>query len=154
MFLHHFWLVTNWTPAQLPAGDLLALYRQRGSAEGRFGELMNVFEPALSSAPRPKTRYRGRAPQRRYPAGDSFAINEARLLLNALAYAAVHVARRLLENATRQGWSLRRVRERVLRVAARVTVHARRAIVSVDSAAAHLWQLLFGRLARWRPAPA
>lgn len=154
MFLHHFWLVTSWTPAQMPGDELLALYRQRGTAEGRFGELMNVFDPALSSAPRPKARYQGRAPQRRYPAGDSFAINEARLLLNALAYATVHIARRLLENATRQGWSLRRVRERVLRVAARVTVHARRAIVSVDSAAAHLWQMLFGRLARWRPAPA
>jgi len=154
MFLHHFWLVTNWTPTQMPGDELLALYRQRGTAEGRFGEFMSVFDPALSSASRPKRHYQGRAPQRRSVAADSFAINEARLLLNALAYAAVHIARRLLENATHQGWSLRRVRERVLRVAARVTVHARRATIGVDSAAAHLWQMLFGRLARWRPAPA
>lgn len=153
LLLHHFWLITNWTAEQLPAEALLDLYRQRGTAEGHFGEFMNVLAPALSSSARPKTHYQQQRPEKRYPAGDSFAINEARLLLNALAYATMHVARRLLANATHQGWSLRRIRERVLRVAARVVVHARRATVIVDAAAAHLWQMLWARLARWRPAP-
>src|SRR5690606_38573923 len=40
LFLHHFWLVTSWTEADKPAGDLLPHYRQRGTAEGHFGELM------------------------------------------------------------------------------------------------------------------
>lgn len=153
LLLHHFWLITNWTAQQMPAEALLDLYRQRGTAEGHFGEFMSVLDPALSSSARPKTHYQQQKPEKRYAPGDSFAINEARLLLNAIAYATMHLARRLLSNATHQGWSLRRVRERVLRVAARVVVHARRATVIVDSAAAHLWQMLWARLARWRPAP-
>src|SRR5216684_2736334 len=55
LFLHHFWLITNWTPEQMDGHALLALYRERGTAEGHMGELMDVLDPALSSAPRPKS---------------------------------------------------------------------------------------------------
>jgi hypothetical protein len=148
LFLHHFWLITNWLPEQMPADELLTHYRQRGTAEGHFGELMDVFDPALSSAPRPKSHYRGESPVRRYSFGDSFALNEVRLLLNALAYNLAHAARVLVEEATGEGWSLRRVRERLLRVAARVLIHGRRAVLIIGKPAAALWASVWQTLHR------
>ncbi len=68
------------------------------------------------------------------------------LLLNVLAYDLVHVARVLMEAASEEGWSLRRLRERVLRVAARVLVHGRRATLIIGESAAMLWQALWARL--------
>ena len=119
LFLHHFWLITSWSGKQLDAEALLEHYRQRGTAEGYLGELMDVLRPALSSSPRPKGHYRGKEPRKRYPSGDAFAQNEVRLLVAVLAQGVLHVARLLLEEATRKGWSLKRLRERVLRGAAR-----------------------------------
>lgn len=148
LLLHHFWLLTNWPLAQLPAADLLALYRERGTAEAHQGEWKDVFDPALSSSPRPKTTYAGDEPAKRYPAGDSFAINEVRLLLDALAYNVLHVGRVLIEKATGEGWSLRRLRERVLRVAARVLVHGRRATLVIAAGHSHLWSSLWSKLMR------
>jgi len=150
LFLHHFWLITNWPPAQMPAGELLALYRDRGTAEAHQGEWKDVFDPALSSSPRPKSTYGGQEPARRYASGDSFAINEVRLLLDALAYNILHVGRTLMEKATGEGWSLRRLRERVLRVAARVLVHGRRATLVIAEAASHLWCSLWSKLSRFQ----
>jgi len=146
LFLHHFWLITNWTPEQMDAAALLEMYRQRGTAEGHMGELMSVLQPALSSSPRPKSHYRGAVPRKRFASGDSFAQNEVLLLLNVLAYGLVHAARLLLESATGEGFSLKRVRERVLRVAARVLVHGRRAVLVIGAASAHLWDMLWRRL--------
>jgi hypothetical protein len=151
LFLHHFWLITNWTSEQMDGTALLEMYRQRGTAEGHMGELMDVLDPALSSAPRQKSHYRGVEPARRFPPGDSFAHNEVLLLLNVLAYDIVHATRVMIEAATHEGWSLRRVRERVLRVAARVLVHGRRATLVIGESAAILWQALWPRVAalRW-----
>lgn len=150
LFLHHFWLLTNWTPDQMPPEQLLELYRERGTAEGHFGELMNVFRPALSSVPRQKNHYRGQEPARRYPSGDSFAINEVILLLNALAYNIAHAPRVLLAARTHRGWSLQSFRERVLRVPARLVLHARRAVLVVTDATARLWLSLWAGLASMR----
>jgi len=146
LFLHHFWLITNWTAEQMPDAALLELYRDRGTAEGHFGELVDVLDPALSSSPRPKSRYRGELPVRRYPSADSFQINEVRLLLNALAYDVAHATRVLFEQATGQGTSLRRVRERLLRVAGRVLVHAGTAVLVLGQGSAELWQKLWDTL--------
>lgn len=154
LFLHHFWLITNWTIEQISAEELLARYRQRGTAEGHWGELMSVLNPALSSSPRAKgsaaevhdAHEKDRA---------SFAANEVRLLLNAIAYNLLHVMRTLMEDATAEGWSLKRTRERVLRVAARILVHARRAVVVINIESAKLWRLACRRLRRLRvPMPA
>ena len=149
----HFWLITNWTPAQMDGAALLAMYRERGTAEGHMGELMDVLDPALSSTARPKSHYRGE-PVERGRSGDAFAQNEVLLLLNVLAYDVVHVARVLMETASGEGWSLRRVRERVLRVAARVLVHGRRAILVLGDASARLWSALWSRLRRLQYAEA
>lgn len=148
LFLHHFWLITNWTPEQKPGGALLDMYRQRGTAEGHMGELMSVLQPALSSSPRTKSHYRGNALEKRVPSEDSFERNEVLLLLNVLAYNVMHAARTLLETATGEGWSLERFRERILRVPARILVHARRAILVIGLASARLWDKLWSRLVR------
>jgi DDE family transposase len=146
LFPDFFWLVTSWTQEQMSAEQLLLHYRRRGKAEGHFGELMDVLAPALSSAPRPKSRYRGQPPVQHFPSVDAFANNEVRLILNALAYNLVHAARALLEESTHEGWGLRRFRERVLKVAARVLVHSRRVILVVALEAAGLWQKLWTKL--------
>ena len=116
LFLHHFWLITNWAADQIPGDELLDRYRQRGSAEARFGEFMSTLRPALSSATRPKSHYRGKKIEsERRPDEESFAINEVILMLNALAYNLLHVVRSLMETGTGDGWSVQRTRERVLR---------------------------------------
>jgi len=147
LYLHHFWLVTSWAPEQMDARALLEHYRQRGTAEGHIGELKDVLDPALSSSPRPKSHYRQLEPERRYGSVDSFAHNEVLLLLNLLAYELGHAVRVLVERATGRGMSLRRVRERVLRVAGRVLIHGRRATLVVAASAVALWSALWRRLA-------
>jgi hypothetical protein len=154
LFLDYFWLITNWPAAQMAAEPLLELYRERGTGEGHLGELKSVLEPALSSSPRRKNHYRGEAPKKRYGSCDAFAHNEAILLLNALAYNIVHTARVLLEQATGQGWSLKRVRERVFKAAARVLVHGRYVTLVIAPAVAKLWGALWKKLSRLKLAPA
>jgi len=154
LFIHHFWIITNWTEEQMSGEKLLDHYRERGSAENHMGELMDVFDPALSSSPRAKTTYRGRRLATVAPPCDSFAHNETILLLNALAYNVAHVARVFIEAATGEGWSLRRLQERVLRVAARVLIHGRRAILVIGEASAALWRALWSKLVRFRIAEA
>ena len=146
LFPNAFWLVTSWTAEQMPAADLLEHYRQRGTAEAHMGELMDVLAPALSSAPRPKSHYRGKPPVERTVSVDSFAHNQVRLLLNALAYNLVHTTRALLEDSTGEGWSLLRVRQRVLKVASRLLVHSRRVILVIGQQAAGYWRALWDTL--------
>jgi hypothetical protein len=43
----------------------------------------------------------------------------------------------------RTGWSLRRLRERVLRAGARLTISGRRMTLAISSAAAPFWQVLW-----------
>lgn len=51
--------------------------------------------------------------------------NQVSLLLDLYAYQLMHSLRVLMQYITYQGWSLRKVREQILKVAATVTVHAR-----------------------------
>lgn len=146
LFLNWFWLITNWTVDQIGGEALLTKYRERGTAEGHLGELMDVLEPALSSTTRPKDHYRNREPTKRTPSGNPFAINTVILLLNALAYNLAHAVRTIVEHATGEGWSLKRVRERVLRVAGRVLVHGRRATLVLNEAVTRIWKRLWSRL--------
>ena len=100
--------------------ELLAMYRQRGKAEGHMGELMSVVNPALSSSPRPKRHNRGRPVENPGSGIDAFACNETRLLLAVFGYQIMHAQRAVLERATGTGWSLRLLLERVLRAPARI----------------------------------
>lgn len=148
LLLHYFWLITSIVADIVPAADLLERYRERGSAEHHMGELMDVLDPALSSAPRGKSHYReNRLPQRESSI-DAFAHNETILLLNILAYELVHAGRCLMEVATGDGWSLRRFGERVLHAAARITVSGRRVTMVIGEAFARYWRRLVPRLER------
>ena len=60
LYPDHFWLLTSLSRKRCEAPELLATYRKRGKPEGHMRELMDVLAPALSSAPRPKTHYRGK----------------------------------------------------------------------------------------------
>jgi hypothetical protein len=64
------------------------------------------------------------------------ARSQALLSVRLLAYQAMHVLRALIERRTGQGWSLRRLRERVLKVAARVQRSGRRLGVVIAHSAA------------------
>ena len=109
---------------------------------------MDVLAPAPPSTPRTKRHYRGR-PLPALPTGiDTAARNEAVLLLHLLAYELMHAGRRMMEIATKTGWSLRRFRERVLRVGGRVLIHARRIVLVVAETAARHWAALWTRFER------
>lgn len=62
-------------------------------------------------------------------------------MLYALAYNLGNLLRRVTAQATRKAWSLRRMREQLLRAPARMLQHARRVTV------------VLRRLARLRPLP-
>jgi hypothetical protein len=143
LFLHHFWLVTSWTEADMLGCDLLPHYRQRGTAEGHFGELMDAIRPALSSNKRPKSHYRGRRLPQEKRKNLSFWNNEVRLILAALAYNLAHAVRTVAETALGVGMSLVRVRDRFLRVASRFTLHARRVIVIVADDVRERWDKIW-----------
>ena len=146
LLLDRFFLVTSLPWTEKLCHEVLAHYRERGKAEGHMGELKDVLAPALSSTNRAKSHLRGKAPKSRTPAIDAFACNEVRLLIACLAYQAMHIARRAMEKATGTGWSLRRLRERVLRAGARLVVSARRMTLTLSSAAAPFWAVLWPRL--------
>jgi hypothetical protein len=146
LFARSFFLVTSYSADELDARAVLDCYRQRGTAEGRFGEWKTTIQPMLSSTNRPKRHYRGEAPKKQTPGRDAFACNEALLLLSALAYNLVHVVRCCAERATRRGWSLQRVRERVLKVAARLVRGGRRLTFVLPRSAADLQAAVWGQL--------
>jgi hypothetical protein len=72
-----------------------------------------------------------------------------------MAYQVMHIARRTMARATGTGWSLRRLRERVLRAGARLTISARRMTLTLSSAAARYWAILWPEITRlqWAADP-
>jgi len=143
LLLDRFFLVTSLSWTVKLRHEVLAHYRERGKAEGHMGELKDVLAPALSSTNRAKSHRRGKPLKSKTPAVDAFACNEVRLLIACLAYQVMHIARRVLAKATGTGWSLRRLRERVLRAGARLTISGRRMTLAISSAAAPFWQVLW-----------
>lgn len=143
---NHFFLITNWTEKQMSGFGLLDFYRQRGTMERWIGEFKDVLGPALSCATRQRktdsvvSKFR-----------DDLVCNEALLLLYASAYNLLNTARRLMENATGEGWSLRRFREQVLKTAMHFTLHARQIKAWITRSSAGLWQLLGLRIAKLHP---
>ncbi len=142
LFVEHFFLLTSWTQEDKDGDALLAHYRERGTMEGHIGELQDVLRPTLSSS----SRGRGDDPGR-----DGFCANAATLMLYALAYNLANTLRRVTALATRTAWSLKRLRERVLRVPARMVLHARRVVVVLRAADVPLWSTVLRRLTRLLP---
>jgi hypothetical protein len=128
LFPRHFFLVTNW-PKTLRSGEqLLAHYRKRGTFEDRLGEFNAVIGPHLSSK--------------------EFVENEAVMLLSMLAFNLSTILRNELEAATGGSWDLERFQQTVLRAGGRVTKHARRLWLSVESSVSGFWSLLTKQLAK------
>ena len=71
-----------------------------------------------------------------------------RLLISILAYQLMHIARRAMARATGTGWSLRRLRERVLRAGARIVLLGRRMTLALFNSPAPFWALFWPRIAR------
>lgn len=151
LFLEHFFLLTNAKRKQARAEDLLERYRQRGTAEKDFGEWQNALGVRLSSVPRPKSHYRGRRVRSEALLPDSFASNEARLLLSLLAANLLHAATLVLARAWKTSLSRERFRQLILKAAGRVLVSGRRIRVAVDRARAPLWKAFWHQLVRLYP---
>lgn len=131
LLLHAFFLVTNLGKFDWPPAKVLALYRKRGSAEAHMGEVKSALDVHLSSTDRGASTVQ-----------DVMDRNEVSLLLSLYAYQVLHGLRCQLERQTQRGWSLMRMREQVLKVAATLTVHARRIAVHLGDAADKWWPTL------------
>ena len=144
LFFHHFWLVTNVGAKDLDAAELVALYRQRGTAESRFGDFMSTLQPHLSSTVRINIEKPGaREPKQFTMVRDPEAANEARLLLFALTANLMRALKRVVAPVDDVVRGLRRLVDRVLRCAARIVVHARGIRVLVEGALGATWPTLF-----------
>jgi hypothetical protein len=157
LFRDHFFLLTNASVA-IPGPALLERYRQRGTAEKDFGDWNQALDVALSSAPRPKAHYRGREVDAPYDEPDSFAVNEARLLLSLVAANLMHAGAELLERDEAGRMSRERFRQLLLKVAGRALLGSRRIRFVIDAARAELWRRFMRRLnhrypTRGSPAP-
>jgi len=58
----------------------------------------------------------------------------------------MHIARRAVATAPRTSWSLRRLRERLLRAGARLLISDRRMTLALSSAASPFWSVLWPRI--------
>jgi hypothetical protein len=73
---------------------------------------MDGIEPNLSSNTRPKSHYKGRSTAPKVEKDLSFAINEVRLMLSALAYKLSCVVRSAAEDGLGVRMKIKRGRER------------------------------------------
>jgi len=160
-----FYLITNFGGTSMPAAELLALYRQRGTYEQQLGDFMNTLTPHLSSTTRPKSHYRGQIPRQRQVARDAFDTNQAILSLNVLAHNLLNMGRCIAQRAqtapgrpktygrSSAGMSLSTFRQRYLKVTARITLHSRRVWISIAPEAAKLWHNWWDYLQRLGAVP-
>lgn len=151
LFLDHFFLLSNASVA-LTGDALLKRYRQRGTAEKDFGDWNQALDVALSSAPRPKTHYRGRAVEEPYEEPDSFAANEARLLLELVAANLLHAGAELLTRDEAGRMSRERFRQLLLKVTGRALLGSGRIRLVIDAARAALWRRFMRELNHRYPA--
>ena len=154
LFVDHFFLLSNASVA-ITGEALLERYRKRGGAEKDFGDWNQAVGGSLSSAPRPKTHYRGREVEAPYDEPDSFAANEARLLLELIAANLLHAGAELLErDETREAGRMSRERFRhlVLKVSGRALLGSRTIRFVIDAARAELWRRFMRMMNQRYPA--
>lgn len=152
LFRDHFFLLTNAPAEEVGAGELLQRYRQRGEAEKDFGDWKEALPLTLSSTPRTKTHYRGRVLEGDFTEADSFAANEARLLLSLLAANLLHAGAALLQREQTGRMSRERFRQLVLKCAGRVLLSGHRITVVIEAARAELWGRFVQEMDRLYPA--
>jgi hypothetical protein len=151
LFVDHFFLLTNAPVEEMDGPTLLEHYRRRALTEKDFGDWNQALDPSFPSSPRPKSHYRGAEIDVTHTAPDSFAANEARLLLSLIAANLLHAAAALVERNVTAVMSRERFRQLVLRCAARVVLSGRRVTVVIGSAGASLWARFMSELRELYP---
>ncbi|HSW27849.1 MAG TPA: IS1380 family transposase [Longimicrobiales bacterium] len=152
LFLDHFFLLTSVSPQEESPEALLDRYRQRGTAESDFGAFKTTLHATLSSTPRPKAHYRASPVSGPYQEPDTFAANQAKLLLALLAANILAAGADLLSHDDTVRMSRERFRVLLLKTAARVLLSGRRVIVVIETARALLWQRFRAALLEIHPA--
>jgi len=148
----YFFLVTNASRKEATGHELLERYRRRGVTEKDYGDWMNAVDVALSSTNRPKASYRGREPRDISEPVDSFAVNEAILLVSMVTANLLHSARALLEKSEGKQWSRDTLRKRVLQSAARIARSARYVTFWIQHTHAAYWLEIRNQLHRLHSA--
>ena len=128
LFGKRFYLCTNLARPEETSANILAFYRKRGTAEIYIGEYKREMVPSLRAVPRGTT-----------PGTVTIRDNHVAALFAGLAYNLAHAVRVAVAMKTREGWSLGRVREQVLKVATQVIRHARQIVFRIASTKAALW---------------
>lgn len=149
LFLDHFFLLTNFDENEAAGECVLEFYRDRATMERHIGEFKSILSPALSSAPRRKTHYRRSAPEKQTASIDAARVNCATFLLYLIAYNLMNVLRNLAAQAQPPSEpvpSLDRIRQTMLKVAARLTRSARYATFVVNEICRKLWSGVMHRL--------
>lgn len=126
----YFFLVLGWPKEELDGPAALLHYRRRGTFEDRLGEFQQAIGPHLSH--------------------DTFAANEALLLLSLLAFNLVSMLRIEYEDGAGSCFDLGRFQRDVLKAGARVVKHARRLVMHVAKVVTPFWQRLWKRFDRWK----
>jgi len=152
LFLDHFFLLTSASPDEESAEALLDRYRLRGAAEADFGAFKSTLAATLSSTPRPKAHYRDLPVSGPYQEPDTFAANQAKLLLALLSANILAAGADLLSRDETVRMSRERFRVFVLKAAACVLLSARRVTVVIEAARAHLWLRFRAALLKLPPA--
>lgn len=143
LYPHYFFLITN--DRRSSPKTILEHYRQRGTAESRFGELKSRLAPKLSCTSR-----------KGEPARDeAWRANEGTFQLYLLADGLLHGLRWLARKEISTDGSslprLQRVQRLLVDVAARLTLGARRVHVHLEERTRELWLALLARIGRLRP---
>ena len=158
LFMHNFFIVTNFKKEVLNADAVLDDCRERGTMEGHIGEHQSVIDGFLSSTNRSKRRIKGKQPLQRSKPIDLERVNAVALLLHGLAFNLLNTARLLagslavIEEAP--GLHLRRARGLLPAVTGRIVVSARRATLIVSEHTAAIWANLWKALRKIEPQPA
>jgi hypothetical protein len=130
LFPNYFFLLVGWKEEELDGPAALEHYRRRGTFEDRLGEFQQAIGPHLSH--------------------DTFAANEALLLLSLLAFNLVSALRIEYEDGAGSCFDLGRFQRDVLKAGGRVVKHARRLVLQVAKVVTPFWQRLLERFARWK----
>ena len=139
LFPHYFFIATNWPTERMSPWEILEHYRQRGTFEDRLGE-WNALGVTLSQ--------------------DTFAKNEATLLLSMLAFNLLEALRGEMESASDSrpnpphtpagsGFDMSRFRHVILKAGAILARGAGSLSFDLAEGIAPLWLALLDRLKRW-----
>ncbi len=156
LFLRSFFIVTSFSKEEKCGRDVLDFYRERGTMEAHIGEMKSVIDGRVSSTNRTKARYARRAVVKRAKPVDPERVNAAALCLHGLAFNLLNTFRTLagssayIDEPPEMG--MRRAR-RLLLVAGRVVVSARRATLVIMDAALEAWGRVAARIQGLRPPP-